>query len=131
MHGAALEIEQESLQLLDWPAVCSQVACFASTPMAADQILQRGLPMGASQVKLLSMKAQLHHDSVIFGSDASTSCTLWLDITIICLSAFTSSRNLLYLKVQAGDATRAAGLESHSRHYYHMHHAPEALSAGG
>ena len=50
MQGAAADIQQESLQLLDWPAVCSQVACFASTPMAADQILQRGLPMGASKV---------------------------------------------------------------------------------
>ena len=40
----------ESLQLLDWPAVCAQVACFAATPMASDQILHSGLPMGASQV---------------------------------------------------------------------------------
>ena len=38
------------MHLLDWPAVCSQVACFAATPMAADQLLQSGLPMGASQV---------------------------------------------------------------------------------
>lgn len=60
MHGAAAEIQQESLRLLDWPAVCSQVACFASTPMAADQILQRGLPMGASKVIPLSITAQLH-----------------------------------------------------------------------
>ena len=73
MDGSAAEIQQESLQLLDWPAVCSQVACFASTPMAADQILQRGLPMGASRVTLLSINAQLHFDSLTLGHDKSMS----------------------------------------------------------
>ena len=53
--GTSAEIQEESLQLLDWPAVCSQVACFASTPMAADQILQHGLPMGKSKVTLASI----------------------------------------------------------------------------
>ena len=76
MHGAAAELQQESLQLLDWPAVCSQVACFASTPMAADQILQRGLPMGASKVILLSIIAWLHSDSLTLGHDASVRSTL-------------------------------------------------------
>jgi DNA mismatch repair protein MutS2 len=38
------------MDLLDWPAVCRQVACFASTPMAAEQLLQGGLPMGRAQV---------------------------------------------------------------------------------
>ena len=53
--GTSAEIQEESLQLLDWPAVCSQVACFASTALAADQILQHGLPMGMSKVTLASI----------------------------------------------------------------------------
>ena len=55
---SSAEIQQESLQLLDWRAVCAQVACFAATPMAADQILQTGLPMGASQVMPVSLSIQ-------------------------------------------------------------------------
>lgn len=52
-------MQQESLQLLDWPAVCIQVACFAATPMAADQLLQSGLPMGASQVNAINTSLML------------------------------------------------------------------------
>ena len=44
------DVQQESLQLLDWPALCRQVAAFAATPMAAEQLLQGGLPIGGSQV---------------------------------------------------------------------------------
>lgn len=46
-------IQQESLDLLDWPAVCRQVACFASTPMAAEELLCGSLPMGRTQVRPL------------------------------------------------------------------------------
>lgn len=48
-------IQQESLQLLDWPAVCRQIACFSSTPMAADRLLQSGLPMGNTKVALCQL----------------------------------------------------------------------------
>lgn len=47
------QTEKESLQVLEWPALCRQVAAFASTPMAARSILLSGLPMGRSKVFLI------------------------------------------------------------------------------
>lgn len=44
------EVQRESMQLLDWPALCRQVAAFAATPMAAEMLLQEGLPLGSTQV---------------------------------------------------------------------------------
>lgn len=41
---------QESLVVLEWPALCKQVAAFASTAMAAQRILKSGLPLGQSKV---------------------------------------------------------------------------------
>ncbi|KAI8474386.1 MAG: hypothetical protein J3K34DRAFT_139599, partial [Monoraphidium minutum] len=40
-------VEEESLEILEWPAVCRQVACFCRTPMASERVLA-GLPLGAS-----------------------------------------------------------------------------------
>lgn len=46
---AAEVAEQESLQLLEWPALCRQVACFAQTPMGAEVALRCALPVGRSR----------------------------------------------------------------------------------
>lgn len=47
---AAIEAaERESLELLEWPALCRQVACFTRTPMGAEVALQGRLPLGRSQ----------------------------------------------------------------------------------
>ena len=43
---------KESLELLEWPALCSQVAAFASTSLAARHITQQGLALGNSEVSL-------------------------------------------------------------------------------
>lgn len=43
-----LSVEDESLEILEWPAVCRQVACFCRTPVAAEYV-QAGLPLGASR----------------------------------------------------------------------------------
>lgn len=46
---AAIEAaERESLALLEWPALCRQVACFAQTPMGAE-VAVGALPVGRSQ----------------------------------------------------------------------------------
>lgn len=42
---------QESLQLLEWPALCRQVACFAQTPMGAEVALRCALPVGRSRAE--------------------------------------------------------------------------------
>ncbi len=42
---------QESLQLLEWPALCRQVACFAQTPMGAEVALRYSLPVGRSRAE--------------------------------------------------------------------------------
>ena len=44
------DTSKESLVLLEWPALCRQVAAFASTPMAAQRILLSGLPIGRCKV---------------------------------------------------------------------------------
>ncbi len=49
--AGADEVQAESLQLLDWPALCAQVAAFASTPLAAEPLLRGRLPVGESQVR--------------------------------------------------------------------------------
>lgn len=46
------DVDAESAQLLEWPAVCAQVAAFTSTPAAAERVLSSGLPLGASLVRL-------------------------------------------------------------------------------
>lgn len=47
---SAADVDAESGQLLEWPAVCAQVAAFTSTPAAAERVLRTGLPLGASLV---------------------------------------------------------------------------------
>lgn len=42
---------EESLQLLEWPALCRQVACFAQTPMGAEVAMRCALPVGRSQAE--------------------------------------------------------------------------------
>lgn len=49
VSDAVAAAERESLQLLEWPALCRQVACFAQTPMGAEVALRCALPMGRSQ----------------------------------------------------------------------------------
>lgn len=44
-------IVEESYSLLEWPALCRQVAAFASTTMGARRILMSGLPVGRSKVR--------------------------------------------------------------------------------
>eukprot|EP00198_Chlamydomonas_reinhardtii_P000566 XP_001689901.1 predicted protein [Chlamydomonas reinhardtii] len=46
-HWAAAE--HESLAILEWPAVCKQVACFCGTSVAADLVAGGGLPRGRSR----------------------------------------------------------------------------------
>eukprot|EP00798_Chlamydomonas_sp_ICE-L_P021553 gene21553-28546_t len=52
VHGGqgtvAAMSQAESLEVLEWPAVCKQVACFAQTVMAAQQLARGGLPIGGS-----------------------------------------------------------------------------------
>jgi hypothetical protein len=43
-------VQAESLQLLDWRALCAQVAAFAATPLAAEPLLRGELRLGAAQV---------------------------------------------------------------------------------
>jgi hypothetical protein len=50
--------ERESLQLLEWPALCRQVACFAQTPIAAEVALGGRLPLGASRGESESLLQQ-------------------------------------------------------------------------
>lgn len=48
--SAAVDAAQrESLALLEWPALCRQVACFAQTPMGAEVAVAGALPMGRSR----------------------------------------------------------------------------------
>ena len=42
------EAEQESLELLEWPALCRQVACFTQTAIGAEMALDCRLPVGRS-----------------------------------------------------------------------------------
>lgn len=43
--------EAESLELLEWPSLCRQVACFAQTPMGAELALRCALPVGRSRLE--------------------------------------------------------------------------------
>ncbi|KAK9844214.1 hypothetical protein WJX81_008230 [Elliptochloris bilobata] len=45
---SADDVDAESAQLLEWPAVCAQVAAFACTPAAAERALSDRLPLGTS-----------------------------------------------------------------------------------
>ena len=47
--GAAATAEQESLELLEWPALCQQIACFMQTTLGAEVALSCRLPIGQSQ----------------------------------------------------------------------------------
>ncbi|KAF8057679.1 NPC1 [Scenedesmus sp. PABB004] len=47
--AAAAEAGAQSLELLEWPAVCRQVAAFCGTSMAAELALAARLPIGASR----------------------------------------------------------------------------------
>jgi hypothetical protein len=43
--------EQESLDILEWPAVCKQVAAFCGTSVAAAAVAAGQLPIGKSQAE--------------------------------------------------------------------------------
>lgn len=43
--------EEESLALLEWPALCRQVACFAQTPLGAEVAARGALPIGRTQAE--------------------------------------------------------------------------------
>ena len=45
------EVESDSLDLLEWPLLCQQVACFAQTTRGAQTIVRGGLPMGRDQAE--------------------------------------------------------------------------------
>ncbi|GAB4822194.1 hypothetical protein N2152v2_009240 [Parachlorella kessleri] len=47
--AAAATAEQESLELLEWPALCQQVSCFMQTTLGAEVALRCRLPIGLSQ----------------------------------------------------------------------------------
>ena len=47
-------VEQESLSVLEWPAVCRQVAAFPELRRSALQIVVLGLQLGQTQVTSLS-----------------------------------------------------------------------------
>ena len=47
--AAGQRCQAESLRLLEWPAVCRQVASFSATPMAAEQALAGAIPLADSQ----------------------------------------------------------------------------------
>uniref|UniRef100_A0A383W1M4 DNA mismatch repair proteins mutS family domain-containing protein n=1 Tax=Tetradesmus obliquus TaxID=3088 RepID=A0A383W1M4_TETOB len=47
--AAAAEAQRQSLELLEWPAVCRQVAAFCGTSMAAELLLAGQLPIGSSR----------------------------------------------------------------------------------
>lgn len=48
-HGT--KVAEESLRLLEWPAVCRQVAAFASVSLTASTLVRDGLSIGRSQVR--------------------------------------------------------------------------------
>jgi hypothetical protein len=50
--------EREARELLEWPALCRQVACFARTPMAAELAAAGKLPMGRDQADSEQLLAQ-------------------------------------------------------------------------
>ena len=50
-------MQDESLAILEWPAVCRQVACFCRTPMAAERV-QAGLKLGASRAECEALLQQ-------------------------------------------------------------------------
>lgn len=58
-------MQQESLQLLDWPELCRQVASFTATCMAAEGILEEGLPIGDSQVRPLNNKNCIDREPIL------------------------------------------------------------------
>ena len=47
--AASTNAEQESLDILEWPAVCKQVAAFCGTSVAAAAVAAGQLPIGSSQ----------------------------------------------------------------------------------
>lgn len=67
--GKLKRAERESLQLLEWPALCRQVACFAQTSMGAELALAGRLPVGRSQSEsetLLSETREAARMSLLF-----------------------------------------------------------------
>ncbi|KAK9809345.1 hypothetical protein WJX73_007359 [Symbiochloris irregularis] len=52
------QVYLESLDLLEWPAVCRQVAAFTRCPTAAEVLLSSGLPLGKSQAESEEMLLQ-------------------------------------------------------------------------
>eukprot|EP00850_Spirogloea_muscicola_P000163 SM000001S04565 [mRNA] locus=s1:891365:896493:- [translate_table: standard] len=52
-------VQEEALRLLEWPAVCRQVAAFASTPMGQRLAAAARLPLGASRAESEELLAQV------------------------------------------------------------------------
>eukprot|EP00850_Spirogloea_muscicola_P011396 SM000070S21362 [mRNA] locus=s70:568431:573558:- [translate_table: standard] len=52
-------VQEEALRLLEWPAVCRQVAAFASTPMGERLAAEARLPLGASREESEELLAQV------------------------------------------------------------------------
>lgn len=57
---AAQAAEQESLTLLEWPALCRQVACFTQTSIGAETALSCRLPIGRDQAESERLLQQTH-----------------------------------------------------------------------
>lgn len=49
--ASSFTAEQESLDILEWPAVCKQVAAFCGTSVAAAAVAAGRLPIGQSQAE--------------------------------------------------------------------------------
>lgn len=57
-RGAAAE--EESLELLEWPALCRQVACFTQTAIGAELALDCRLPLGRTQEESERLLQETH-----------------------------------------------------------------------
>lgn len=58
-HSA--KVAEESLGLLEWPAVCRQVAAFASVSLTASNIVRNGLTVGRTQVCFAAVSVFQHY----------------------------------------------------------------------
>jgi hypothetical protein len=55
----------QSRELLEWPALSRQVACFCSVAITAERFLESGVPLGATQVRNQLFKGSGLRKSVI------------------------------------------------------------------
>eukprot|EP00898_Chlorokybus_atmophyticus_P000445 jgi/Chlat1/1400/Chrsp12S02056 len=103
----AVNIQSETLKLLEWPAVCAQVAAFCSTPAGKQTALQGGLKVGSSRrqsERLLAETEHAHLQELDFAGVRG--CSHVLDIASSGLVCAGENLVTLALTLQAGEALK-------------------------